>query len=223
MDDEFNSWTLDSKWAVTEGSPGTVDLTATSSGAVYDLTSVDDNLAIQVDNNKVHLRQDYTLPDSKSVVIKLHTALNSSGSLVDQVVCGISLNTSDNTPLTSSTSGYMAVDFRSNADGWKIYAEYKSPGGVVTATAIGEDGDESPINGNTVYLRIARVGSSYIFYTSFNGISWIPMYAAITPAATFTNVWIRCRSDANTGSNILPVSLIDWIREVDNSEWIMDS
>jgi hypothetical protein len=221
MNDEFDESTLDNKWTVTLGAPGTVNLLASScSTAIYDLASVPGYLATQCEggsNNKMYMRQDYTLPDGKSVILKLLPTINSSGNLDAEVFVGMVLNNDDSTPLTVGNSGYMLMEFRANNDGWRIYAGYCNTNNTIDATAIGEDGDESPMNGNLMYFRIARHNNTYSFFTSFSGVSWIPMKLPITPSAIFTNIWLRNRSDISTGSKALPVHLIEWIHEVDNT------
>jgi len=217
MDDNFDTGTLDSKWTVVDGSSGTVDLLATSMATpTYDLASMSDHLAIQMENNRVSLRQDYTLQDGYSVVMKLHPAVNSSSNDISEVVVGISLNTSDTAPDGTTTNGFIRLVFDSTLDGWRIYGHYKTSS-ASDNTAIGDAGDECNFNGGTVYLRIARNGSSYAWLTSFDGVSWVPMKSAITPPTIYTNVWVHAYSGLATGSKILPVQLIDWIKEIDNS------
>jgi hypothetical protein len=219
MDDDFSSTTLDPKWTLVSGSVGTVDLnTTTCTTPIYDLTSVPDFLALQVENNQVSLRQDYELPDGKSVILKLHPALNASSNLAGEIDVGICLNSDDASYWTYSTIGKMLMCFDANADGWRIYAEARGASNTLLgATGIGDPGEESPFNGGQVYLRISREGLNYRWFASFNGVSWVPMNTAITRTAAFNNIWIFAASAVATGSKTLPVQLIDWIKEVNNT------
>lgn len=219
MDDDFNTGILDSKWIVVEGSEGTVDLLATSrTTALYDVDTVDDCLAIQMENNRVSLRQDYELPDGKSVIMKLHPSVNASSNEAYEAVIGLSLNTSDASPDGVTTNGFMRHLFESTADGWRIFGQHKTSAGTTNdSTAISDPGDECNFNGGTVYLRIARSGNSYFWFASFDGIAWVPMKQAVTPPAVYTNIWIHAYSALVTGSKVLPIQLIDWVKEIDNT------
>lgn len=213
VDDEFNSGTLDGKWTVVSGSSGTVNDLATSPSNVYDLTTNSGYLSLQAEDDTVYLRQDATLADGNDLILKIHPAVNASGDLDNEVASGINLNCDDGSPSTYTTCGYIYLNFRANTDGWEITCKHVTSGAVSSSTLMGEPGGEYPTNGGSVWLRIARSGTSYACLTSFDGIGWAPMKTFFSNGSAFNNIWIRDRSDVDSGTDIVPVQKIDYIRE----------
>lgn len=212
VDDEFSSGTLDGKWTVTSGSSGTVNDLATNPSNVYDLSDTG-YLSLQAEDDTVYLRQDATLADGNDLILKIHPAVNASGDLDNEVASGLNLNCDDGSPSTYTTCGYIYLNFRANTDGWEITCKHVTSGGVSSSTLMGEPGGEYPTNGGSVWLRISRSGTSYACLTSFDGIGWAPMKTFFSNGSAFNNIWIRNRSDVDSGTDIVPVQKIDYIRE----------
>jgi hypothetical protein len=201
-DDDFDAASLDGKWTVVNGAGGTVSLTGTS-GGIYELFPEQSLLAIQVNNGAlVNLRQDYTLPDGKSIILAMNPALvlaGQSGIVNNELRVGLYLNASDTSPETGSHTG-IVLD--ADTDGWRIGAPSNFNSTPVSGTPAGL--------GDTIYLRIQRAGLVYHRYFSLSGLVWVPM-GSDTEASALDNVWIGTTSAAAFGSP-KPIITFPWIR-----------
>ncbi len=206
-DDEFSESTLDGKWTVVSGSSGTVDLLETANVSKYDLTTRPGNLLMQVGQTgaqEVSFRQDYTLPDGKSIIVAVTPTLladaDGGGINNNEIQLGISLNPSD----TDHGDGdEQEVFFDANANGWRVFH-------AANALAVGATPNSAMPDMQRMYLRITRAGSVYYAFYSMDGQGWAPL-GSHTPGATQTNVWIWTRSSASFGDPI-PIQVFDWIR-----------
>ena len=211
-DDEFGAATLDAKWTVVSGSSGTVDFLETANVSEYDLTTRPGNLLMQVGQTgaqEVSFRQDYTLPDGKSIILAFTPILmvdaDGGGINNNELQMGISLNPSD----TDHDDGdEQEIFFDANANGWRVF--HAGNGLAVAGTPNGAMPDMQKM-----YLRISRASSVYYASYSMDGTAWAPM-GSHTPGATQTNLWIWTRSSAAFGDPI-PIQVFDWIRLGDNT------
>lgn len=209
-DDEFSESTLDGKWTVVSGSSGTVSLFESANVSKYDLTTRPGNLLMQVGQTgaqEVMLRQDYTLPDGKSIIASISPALMSdaeSGIENNELQIGISLNDNDTGHAAGNSSEAF---FDANADGWRVIHVIHNGG----STTVGSfPNGAMPDPAKKMYFRISRVGSSYTVFWSGDGSTWFPL-TSDTPAVTFDNVWIWAESSATFGDPI-PIQVFDWVR-----------
>lgn len=226
-DDDFSSTTLDSKWRVPSGSGslGTVDPFATNVATpVYDLVSKSGYLAVQADNGTFAARQDYTLPDGKSVILTLAPAINVSSNLADEVVAGITLNNGDNNPVERSGNGYTSIQFRAINDAWEIQGLTKDVNGTVLDESLVGGGvdDEYAFNGMKMQFKISRKDNNgspeYMLSYSFGGV-FVPIKRMQTSNNAYSNIWIRVASYQDyTNGRIVPIQLFDDIKVVDNTE-----
>jgi hypothetical protein len=217
-DDEFSELTLDAKWTAVSGSSGTVDLFESSNVSEYDLITRPGNLLVQVGQTgaqEVMLRQDYTLPDNKSIITAISPNLMSddlggtdSGILNNELQIGLSINDSD----TDHDAGNShEVFFDANVNGWRLIQQIHNGGSVVGGTTPGNAMPDL----QKIYLRISRVSSAYYGFFSMDGTTWFPL-SGDTPAGTYDNVWIWVRSGATFGDPI-PIQAFDWVRLGTNS------
>ena len=208
VDDNFDTDALATKWTATSGAPGTVNMFGQSTSGVYDSTSKPNALLMQASSGGVTIRQDYTIPDGSCLIAKVSiTGLADSASAWNNNEMGISVALNDND--TSPTSGayiYGQIDSESNAVRAVAYA---------STGLIGEMPDlagYSPLKYH--YYKIARSGTSYTVYVSFDGHSWNPFGTAAV-GTVLNNVWISYTSTAGTVAT--PIAEIDWVRQGTNS------
>lgn len=202
-DDDFIGGVLDSKWTVTDGSPGTVDLKRTS-GTVYDLVTRPSWLLTQVDTSgAVRIRQNYELPSGKSIVLKFSYTLSVDGTpgiANNEYNIGIGLNTSDT--YLSGTNTKLIMDIDTNA--WRI-AVLSSGQDRSTPSS----GGGSPM-ATTMYFRIIRDGLDYYSMWSQDGAAWF-QFAKQTFGSALDRLWVFCEANASIPDPIC-VHAFDWIR-----------
>lgn len=210
-DDEFDTGALDVKWTVVDGAANPVDLMADPTGR-YDLTTRVGFLLLQARNtDNVDLRQDYTLPDTQSIVLAFSFGMAidaRSGILTDEVIVGLSLNNNDG---GAHLGNYIVVEADADPDGWKIRSYF---------TGIG-DYDSTPENqhgaplARRIYFRIIRDGTSYWSYYSGDGTTWQSLGAAKAVGAILDNIWIYVHTVGALSPT--PIHAVDWIREGDDA------
>jgi len=197
-DDEFDGPTLDSKWTAVSGSPGTVDLFATGTVGVYDLTTRPGTLLIQAKDASVRLRQDYTLPDGKSIVCALD-ALHNYGSNNHQAGIGVS---------AGNTSQFDT--------GWSIAYEQDGTDDYDIQTLSGPSSGGNTWDGSgfigRIYFRIARVNLTYHFFFSVDGFSWRWLDSRTMDSAA-SHLWLWVDGAAPT---VAPICAFDWFRQGSN-------
>lgn len=206
-DDEFNAAALDAKWTAVNGSAGNVALLG-SSGGVYELFEDESFLAVQIANgSEVNLRQDYTLPDGKSIVaaVSLSVSINAQSGLTNNDLrAGLVINDTDTGPFDGVDVG---VVFDVDTDGWRIAA----PNGF----------NSTPISGtiaavgNRIYFRVSRSGLSYYSFFSFDGMCWNPL-GSQSLAGALSNVWLGFTSPVAFTETPKPIMLCHWIRQGTN-------
>lgn len=215
-DDEFDSTTLDAKWTAVTGSSGTVSLLETGEVQKYDLTTRPSWLLMQAGsaaNQKVELRQDFTLGDGDSIIAAISLNSSSDGDMgigSDELWCGLSLNDND--------TGYDAGEYNAlflNVSTNIIRLLHWDGSTVFGSTSpFADKGISIPV-GHLLYLRFARSGSTVYAFWSSDGSSWMPM-GSESRSATATNVWLFKESVA-AASEPVPIVAVDWIRQGTNS------
>jgi len=206
-DDEFTAGTLDAKWTLVSGASGTVDpLYDLSSGniAIYDLATRPGWFLIQVARNTttnqlVEIRQDYTIPDGKSIVIALAPgSTDYAGNNVYGI--GIAVNSTD--------SGHTAGTYA------RLYLDAQTAGGYrwryFDGATIGDGVTTGLHPGKLQYLRLCRDGLVYTALASVDGSAWVTL-ASKTFGTAPDNLWImgQAVTDAN---GLTGIHAIDWIR-----------
>ena len=216
VDDEFSSSTLANKWSVVNGSAGTVDRFATSGTGSYDLISDPGKLLIQgaFSDDVVWLRQDYTLPDGKSLIMKFHPSVYHDesaayGTANNEANLFLGLN-SDSTDLRAGN--YVSIRFDSRDGASRIVSTNDTGGGDVNS---GENSDNTALVDSTMYFRIDRIGLTYYMWYSTDGVAWSGTGSATLGAAA-SRVWIYNESLVDP-STIVPIWSIDWIRQGNTS------
>lgn len=203
-DDTFAGSSLDGKWTVAAGSPGTVDLTSATNQGIYDL-STRPALLVQTRGNGNHVRfyQSYELPDGKSIIVKFTPGSWGTSSTNNVAWTGIGLNSSTTSPDTG-THVRLLMDPQSTG----VVRILAYDGSIV----LGES-DTFAHPTTPLYFRIHRSGTSYLCFVSTRGDAWIYMGAkTISPAAT--TIWLYQDSLANAPTGAPGyISYFDWIRQ----------
>ena len=205
-DDEFDSTSLDPKWTVVGGATGTVDLIGTT-GGIYDLATRSGWLLVQANNgNSVRFRQDYTLPDGKSMILALSPCILADGAPTisnNEIRVLLTLNDDD----TDEVSGNVIdISYDAQANSARILFLRDNVTVVGGTTA-----DSLVIAGKRMYFRIHRSSLTYYGFFSLDGFSWLPLGSS-TVGSALNNVWISVISAAAFGTPV-PIQAIDWIRE----------
>ena len=206
-DDEFSSGTLDSKWTVFDGGSGTVDLLATSTTGIYDLTTRSGMMLIQASNgNELTLRQDYTIPDGNSIIMCCSFGYNQKTDVSNnECLLKIGINSSD----TSPTTGVYDIF------GCSVFSGIVYMGVWDGSTALQDLHSTMPID-NRVYMRIARVGLNYSYFWSTSGTLWIPL-GTRTVGSAHNNIWIGNYGMTSGTDTPIATQAIHWIRLGSNS------
>jgi hypothetical protein len=207
-DDEFDSSTLDGKWTEVDGVTGTVDVIGKPvTDAIYDLSSRPSWLLIQgVGSNGVDLRQDYTLPDGKSLVVGFAPALAANSGTEDDWInnemrFAFSVNDDD---AAHADGNFARIQFEVEANSYRWF------GSETGAVAVGHLSRSSGFSlGALMYMRIARDGGDYHLFVTQDGSTWVPLGTA-TPGATADNIWIHM--EAVSQPVPAPIFAIPWIR-----------
>ena len=203
-DDEFIGDTLDAKWTVTNGHTGTVDMFEAGNLQIYDHTTRDGALLVQTGRDSgwdVNIRQDYTLPDQRSITVALQPSMCMDGVLANnELQIGICLNSTDSGP---EDAAYLMLFMDSQAGGQRIISWTGAIPGELTTPASGL--------GTDIYLRFIRDDLTYYCYVSYNGRSWIPL-GSNTAGSAWTNFWLFTRCQASFGVPI-PIQTFEWVRE----------
>jgi hypothetical protein len=212
-DDEFDESTLDAKWTAVTGSSGTVSMTETGEVEKYDLTTRPGWLLMQAGSaadQKVQLRQDFTLGDGESIILALAAVVSSDGDpgIVDnELVAGLSLNDND--------TGWDAGEYNG------CYVQFGTDMARVShfdgttrgaTSAFGVSAQQVPLG--MVYIRFNRVGSVLHAWTSSDGYTWMSL-GQDTRVATADNVFVFVESIVNAGEPV-PIVAVDWIRQGTN-------
>ena len=204
-DDDFGSGSLDGKWTAVSGASGTCSLTRTDTTAIYDLASRSGWMLVQVgSNNKVELRQDFTLADGYSLILAVAPALLADGGIAaNEIWVGLALNDND-AGYNSGNYAYLGLDEDSN----DLRFFYRNQAGTIVGhTFLGV----LLVLGRQVMFRILRSGLDYYAFYSWDGLTWVPM-TKITAAAAYNNAWIVIHSQATFGTPI-PIQAVSWIRQ----------
>jgi hypothetical protein len=218
-DDEFDSTTLDAKWTAVTGSSGTVDLLETGEVQKYDLTTRPGWLLMQAGsaaNQKVELRQDWTLGDGESIIVAMSfntAAIDDDTIANNELWAGISINDND---AGYDAGEWHALFFDVNEGGWRLihFDDASFTHGTTVPSAVNTDNIGGPI-AQLVYFRFARSGSVVHAFWSHDGTSWMSM-GSDTPTATATNLWIFVESLAAANEPV-PIVAVDWIRQGTNN------
>ncbi len=212
-DDEFDDTNgmsgesngIDSKWTVVSGASGTVDMT--ESGATverYDLATRPGWLLLQTGENsdqKVELRQDYTIPDGSSIVCALSYAWATYSSGQNESQLGIGINDTDS---GRDAGDYHVFYFDCQPGGWRVIVYDGS-------TTHGATSDNSILNHGLAFFRIDRDGTNFKFYWSTDGFAWTNM-ADLTISPVPDNLWIWSET-MTSGDSPRPIHGVYWIRE----------
>lgn len=201
-DDDFASGTLGAQWTAASGASGTVDLLETGNVSEYDLASSPGYLLTQAGlsaTQEVHLRQDYTLPDGSSFIVKMLT--NRSG-LANGIGAGIAINSTD-----------------SNWESGTYLTIHLDQEGPQAARVISYDGTViGPGSGTATYWqqsfpvifwRILRDGLDYHTFYSDNGVTW-NWVATKTFGSAADNVWIFHQSNGTNAGMKAAIIAWDW-------------
>jgi hypothetical protein len=203
-DDEFGSSTLDGKWTAVTGSSGTVDLAETGEVEKYDLATRPGWLLMQAGSaadQKVELRQDFTLPDGASIVVAMSNAISVEGNSIvnNELWSGISINDND--------AGYAAGEYSAifndvQANGYRpAFYDGSDLSGLALSTPMG----------TMQYFRMDRDGTSIYGYASMDGSTWMP-FGPLVRSGTATNLWIFAESVA-AAQDPVPIQAVKWIRQ----------
>ncbi len=206
-DDEFDSTSMDGKWTVVAGSTGTVDLFETTSVRKYDLSSRPGWLLMQgiTNANTIELRQSYTLPDGKSIVMPVASKPSQSGTTQNSGDNqAIMLAVGDNDSISSGNLFGMSLE--QDTTSWELNT-------LTDALALKTD-QNIESNGETLIFRIARVGLVYHAMWSFDGLTWNPVDTS-TEGSALTRLWIWYRPPST--ATRAPICAIPWIRLGDNT------
>lgn len=215
-DDEFDSTTLDAKWTAVTGSSGTVSLLETGEVQKYDLASRPGWLLMQAGsaaNQKVELRQDFTLADGDSIQVAISLNSSSDGDMgigADELWCGIALNDND----TGYDAGEYNALFLNVSTNIIRLLHYDGTTVFGSTSPFADKGISIPI-GHVIYLRFARSGSTVYAFWSADGSSWMAM-GSEARTATATNIWLFKESVA-AASEPVPIVAVDWIRQGTNN------
>lgn len=204
LDDEFEG-AISGSWTVVAGSSGTVDPTAsTGAGMVYDVTTLSKGMLVQPDaSTSLELRQDYTLPDGKAVIVRFCPSLLYDGYPDNELRIFLVVN-DDDADYGNLSGGRVSIFWDTQANFRRFFSSSNS--GT-------NKSENNPGNPGAFYMAIGRDGTDY--YTYFCGLGGVPCpMAKYSVGSVLDNVWIA----VDAGSSIaapLPVSRIDWIREAD--------
>jgi len=216
-DDEFDATTLDGKWTAVTGASGTVDLAETGEVQKYDLTTRPGWLLLQAGSaadQKVELRQDFTMVDGSSIVVALAFGWAASdgdtGVADDEQWLGIAINDTD--------SGYDAGAYLQTA--WDVAADgarIRTYDGTSVLGALTDSTNQELIGvpGSVVFFRIARSGTTYRVYVSGGGVSWTPLGSKVIATAP-NNLWVFAESVAASGEPV-PIHAVAWVRQGANT------
>ena len=202
-DDLFPGTTLNGKWTVVTGAAGTVNLIDNADPRqVYQVDN--GKLRIQVGNaDSVLLRQDYTLPDNRSMVMAVEIPY--IGQAGDNADIGLALNTNDASVATVESIHAMAE---------QDTAEWVFQGTVdAGATTNSFEILDHTLAGELAYFRITRSGLVYRSFASLNrGRSWT-FLGTRTATTAFNNVWIRSGGSALPTAGVNPIFTVYWVQE----------
>lgn len=211
-DDEFTGISLNDKWTAVSGSASAVDLLETGDVSKYE---VNNGLLIQAGSSGselVELRQDYTLPDGKSIVVAFCPTITSDASIDNnELQCGICLNDNDAAYDAGSYLAFLS-DTQEGATRFVLYDGTTIIGSTAGGIGFAHQGSNLA---STVFLRLVRSGLSYYAFYSNDGHAWMPMGIHIEAAAA-SNLWIFAASAAAFGTPI-PIQTFHWIREGANT------
>lgn len=213
-DDDFNTGTLDGQWTVVTGTEAAVVLLETGNVARYDVDSRIGWLLTQAGRNgsqTVQLRQDFTLPDNASMVVKVAPGFGFDGTYNDdENTVGIAVN-SDDSAWFAGTNAQKLILYASTVASVESGFEVVAFDGTTSRRLFGSIGAHSLI------FRIARAGNVYYpMFSTTNGESWIHLGAGFDLAGAKDNFWIVHRNDA-AHTSIDPIAAWDWVRQGSNS------
>lgn len=216
-DDEFDDSTgmsgatngLDAKWTAVSGAESAVSLVETGEVERFDLDTRPGWLLLQAGSladQKVELRQDYTLPDGNSIILALSSPFASSVSnnsiTNNELRFGMALNDND-AGYDAGTFLYFAFDVDTN--GVRLLVN----DGTTTfgSTSDASQAMNAPI-GQLMYLRFMRTTTIIRAFWSTDGTAWMPLgNKTMSP----TNVWIFIESVVNADEPV-PIGAVKWIR-----------
>lgn len=207
-DDDFGSTTLDSKWTAVSGTSGTVSLTETGEVEKYDLSTRPGWLLMQAGSaadQKVELRQDWTLPDGDSIVVAVAIAISVEGNSIvnNELGCGVSINDND--------TGWNAGEYSS------LYMDVQTAGYrpiLYDGSTLNGIADPAPM-GVMQYFRLTRSGTSIYGSYTMDGATWMPL-GSLTRTGTATNLWIFAESVA-AAADPVPIQAFAWVRQGTNA------
>jgi hypothetical protein len=221
-DDEFDDSTgmsgavngLDAKWTAVSGTSGTVSITETGEVEKYDLTSRPGWLLMQAGSSadqKVELRQDFTLGDGDSIVLAMATPWAASdgqaGIVNNELWTGLCLNTSD---AGYDQGTFLVLLFDTNQSGIRLLT-YDGTNFIASTSESATPGMHIPV-GQLIYLRMIRASTVIHCFWSADGSTWMPMGSdTISP----TNIWLFAESTVLAGEPV-PVVAVYWVRQGGN-------
>jgi hypothetical protein len=216
-DDEFEAETLDAQWTAVTGTLGTVDLFETGEVEKFDLTTRPGWMLMQAGSaadQKVELRQDWTLGDGESIVVAIAWAWATSdgetGITTNEQRLGIGLNDTD----SGHDAGayiYLAADVDVDSSRLLLY-----DGSTALASTKSTTDDSVAIaGGELTFLRISRIGTTYRGSISNDGMAWQP-FGSKTIGTAPTNLWLFCESPS-ASQDPVPIHAVYWVRQGTNA------
>jgi len=199
-DDEFDSASLNAKWTVVG--------TAPSGGNSYDIdTTAPSWLYLHGNgsggNDGLYISQTYA--PGAGVAFQVTAKFSVMGNK-DYIGAFLWL-TDNNTP----SNGYrMGLEHRSGNP--QLYVDYISGGSFTYGTQT----LDPKVLGGTIYLKVTRTsGGTWRFFYSYNGISWSPMGAGISPVSpTVGKLILSVEGGGSTGDPYFVGC--DWVRR----DWV---
>lgn len=220
-DDEFDDTTgmsgstngLDAKWTAVSGTSGSVSLVETGEVERYDLTTRPGWLLMQAGSaadQKVELRQDFTLGDGDSVLVAMSGPFaasdGSTGIANNELRYGMTLNDND---AGHDAGTYFGIMFDTADNGIRLMA---FDGTTTFGATSDSSGSMSIPIGQLIYLRLMRVSTAIRAYWSSDGSTWMPLgVKTISP----DNLWIWKESVVASGEPV-PIVAVYWVRQGGN-------
>jgi hypothetical protein len=219
-DDEFDDTTgmsgsvngLDSKWTAVDGSSGTVDfLTETPSDTgIYDFSTRPGWMMLQVQNNAgttLSLRQDYTLPNNKMVIMAFSMPFVRAGDS-NEFEIHMNLNDSDTSQI-AGTSVELRMRVLANGLGAQAGLNGLQDAGATAVPAA-----------SMIFMGWMRADDGatekYTAIYSVDGTTWNMLTDASSdsyqPGSVMNNLWVSASSNASSTAVPAPIGGIYWVR-----------
>jgi len=177
-----------------------------NAGNIYDLSTRRGHLLVQAtDGDEFEIRQDYELPDGKSIILAVSPAITCDADGGDvsnnEIMIKLSLN-DDDSGHTAGNSCVISIDCQTNGMRVLYYdgSNYYGTGGTNDLVNFGQK----------FFLRILRDGTDYYGFYSLDCETWVSLYK-LSYGSALNNVWIAVDSGATVGTPV-PIQAFDWIR-----------